>query len=101
MVAIYEVENRRAELFFSTFNGEAEALDAVESFRVHLSQWGAVGEDVVSTGDGGFRCRESVLGEGAVVTIGPHLAGVFGDLDTERADAILGELVESLAEAGG
>jgi hypothetical protein len=96
VLATYEVERQRAELYLSDLGSEAAASEALEALRSHLSQWGAVEGEVTSLGGGGFRYSEPTLGAGTVVRTGSHVAGIHGELGLEAREAVLDALLEAL-----
>ena len=67
--------------------------------RAHHEQWGEIGEDIDSIGDGGFRFSDPGLGTGAVVSTGFYVVGVHGSLPSDVQMDLLGRLVENLAAA--
>ncbi len=96
VVAVYELDGRRSELFFSDIGDEEAATRAFEALVAHLARRGIVEDGTLSIGDGGIRYAEPTLGEGTVVRSGRHLAGIHGGLGPADREAILAELVRGL-----
>jgi hypothetical protein len=67
--------------------------------RAHQQQWGEIGADIDSIGNGGFHFSDPGLGTGAVVSTGSFVVGVHGGLPAEVQMDLLGRLVDSLAAA--
>ena len=88
------------KLFFSELPTEAAVADAMVELRAHHQQWGEIGADIDSIGDGGFRFSDPGLGEGAVISTGNFVVGVHGDLPLEVSDNLLGQLVANLQRMG-
>ena len=96
ILATYEMDGFEGRLFFSELPTEAAVADAMVELRAHHQQWGEIGADIDSIGDGGFRFSDPGLGEGAVISTGNFVVGVHGDLPLEVSDNLLGQLVASL-----
>ncbi len=96
VLATYEVEGRRAELYVSDLGGGAAASSALGALRDHLAREGVVDSDGVAIGRDGYRYRDPVLGQGTAVRAGHFVAGIHGDLPPETREAILARLVASL-----
>ncbi len=99
VVATYEVADKEGTLFFSELAGEPAVTEAMAGLRAHHEQWGEIGEDIDSIGDGGFRFSDPGLGTGAVVSTGFYVVGVHGSLPSDVQMDLLGRLVENLAAA--
>ena len=99
VLAIYRVDDAEGTLFFSELVGGPAVTAAMAGLRAHHEQWGAIGEDIDSIGDGGFRFSDPGLGPGAVVSTGSFVVGVHGGLPAEVQVDLLGRLVDSLAAA--
>ena len=99
VLATYEVAGDDGTLFFSDLAGEAAVAEAMAGLRAHHEQWGEIGNDIDSIGDGGFRFSDPGLGSGAVVSTGSYVVGVHGGLPTEVQTDLLGRLVDSLSSA--
>ena len=99
VLATYQVAGDEGTVFFTELAGEPAVTEAMAGLRAHHDQWGEIGEDINSIGDGGFRFTDPGLGSGAVVSTGLHVAGVYGDLPSDVQMNLLGRLVESLASA--
>jgi hypothetical protein len=97
VTATYQIEGRRAELFYTDLGGEEAAGEALEALRDHLQVRGEVGAPLASPGSGGFRFEALVLGSGSVVRAGSFLAGVHGEMDDEEREALLSRLVRGLS----
>jgi hypothetical protein len=96
VTATYEIEGRRAELFFSRLESEKEAEEALEALRDHLVRRGGLDGDLPSIGDGGFRYLDRSLGSGSVVRSGVHVAGLHGEMSIEEREDLLARLVDGL-----
>jgi hypothetical protein len=83
-------------MFFSELAGEASVTEAMVRLRAHHEQWGEIGDDIDSIGDGGFHFSDPGLGSGAVVSSGSYVVGVHGSLPTEVQMDLLGRLVDGL-----
>jgi len=99
VVATYEVADKEGTLFFSELAGEPAVTEAMAGLRAHHEQWGEIGEDIDSIGDGGFRFSDPGLGTGAVVSAGFYVVGVHGSFPSDVQMDLLGRLVENLAAA--
>jgi hypothetical protein len=96
VLATYEIEGQRAELYIRDLSSEAAAGEALEMLRTHLSKWGSVEGEVTSLGGGGFRYSDPTLGAGTTVSAGRHVAGIHGEMGIQTREAVLGALVEAL-----
>ena len=96
VLATYEIEGKRAELYLSDLGSEAAAGKALEALRTLLSKWGSVKGEVTSLGGGGFRYSDPTLGAGTAVRAGSHVAGIHGEIGLETREAVLGALLEAL-----
>ena len=99
VLATYQMADDEGTLFFSELVGEPAVTKAMAGLRTHHEQWGEIGEDIDSIGDGGFRFSDPGLGSGAVVSTGSFVAGVHGSLPSDVQMNLLAQLVESLAAA--
>ena len=93
IVAIYEIDGRRGELFFSELEDAAAAEEALAAFRREKERWAEV---VVAPA--GFRFREGISTSGTALQSGRFVIGVFGDLPVEDQDDLLSRLVERLGD---
>jgi len=99
VLATYQVADDEGTLFFSELASGPAVPEAMAGLRAHHEQWGEIGEDIDSIGDGGFRFNDPGLGSGAVVSTGPYVVGIHGGLPTEVQMNLLGRLVDNLASA--
>ena len=99
VLATYQVADDEGTLFFSELVGEPAVTEAMAGLRAHHEQWGEIGEDIDSIGDGGFRFTDPGLGSGVVVSTGFYVVGVHGSLPSDVQMNLLAQLVESLAAA--
>ena len=97
VLATYEVKGDEGTVFFSKLAGEAAAAEAMAGLRANHEQWGEIGDDIDSIGDGGFHFSDPGLGSGAVVSAGRYVVGVHGGLPAEVQMDLLGRLVDSLS----
>jgi hypothetical protein len=96
VLAIFEVDERRSELFYSDLGSGAAAGDAVAAMRDHLARMGTLDDGVMAFGDGGFRFTNRNLGAGTVVHAGRFVAGIQGQLPVDDREPILDRLVANL-----
>jgi hypothetical protein len=80
VLAIYEVEGKKAELYLSDLAGKTAAGKALAALRDHMSKWGTVASEPPPFFTTGFRYTDPTLGSGTVVTAGRFIAGIHGDL---------------------
>jgi hypothetical protein len=99
VLASYQFENREGKLFFSDLGSAVAATAAVAQLRTHQERWGEIVGDGPPIGAGGFRFSDPGLGIGTVVSAGPFVAGVHGDLAPGVQDPLLEELVSRLEVA--
>jgi hypothetical protein len=99
VLATYRVEDAEGTVFFSELAGEQAVTEAMAGLRAHHEQWGEIGEDIDSIGDGGFTFSDPGLGSGAVVSKGSFVAGVHGGLPSDVQMDLLGRLVDRLDSA--
>ena len=93
VLATYEIDGRRAELFFSDLGTETRAADVMAALRTHLEERDTIAGGTPSFGDDGFRITDSIFGQGTVVRSGNLVTGIHGDLSTEEREGILRQLV--------
>jgi PAS domain-containing protein len=97
VMATYELDGRRAELFFSDLGDQAAAVEALEALRSHLSSSGTVPTTgAPAVGSDGFRYVDPTLGEGTAVRAGRMVAAIHGEIGPVAREAILAELVRLL-----
>jgi hypothetical protein len=97
VLATYDIGSHEARAFFSDLESEVLATRALDQFRTHQTQWGAVVRDVASIGVGGFQFSDPGLGSGIVVRTRRFVAGVYGDLPNDAQDRLLDRLVVGLS----
>lgn len=91
VLATYEVDGDRGELFFSELENETIALEALEGYRVEKKRWAEITE-----APGGFRFQDPGSGSGTVLASGRYVVGVQGDLPFESQEELLGRLIDRL-----
>lgn len=96
VLGTYEVAGNEGTVYFSELANGTAVTEAMAGLRAHHEQWGEIGGDIDSIGDGGFHFSDPGLGSGAVVSAGPYIVGVHGDLPTEVQMELLGRLVDRL-----
>lgn len=96
VLATYEFDGRRSELYLCDLGGAAAAREGLQALEAHLARWGRVEDGPAAFGDAAFRFSDPSLGEGTAVAAGRHLAGIHGELDRERREAVLGALFAEL-----
>ncbi|MGD8440536.1 MAG: hypothetical protein PVG53_08360 [Holophagae bacterium] len=96
LLATYEVDGRRSELYTTDLGSDAAATAAVEQLRSHLAARGRIDDVVLMLGDGGFRYHDPAVGDGTVVRAGRLVIGVQGGLETGPREDILRAAVGSL-----
>ncbi len=96
VLAAYEIDGRRAQLFVSDLRSAAAATEALAGLRNHHARRGEITGDAPSVGAGGFRFAEPGRGSGLAVATGRHVAGIQGEPPREAQDRLLRRLVEEL-----
>jgi len=91
VVATYEIDGLRGELFFSELESEDVAWQAVESYRQEKERWAEVAD-----APAGFRFQDQGSGSGTVLQAGRFVAGVHGDLPFEAQDDLVERLIARL-----
>jgi hypothetical protein len=94
--ATYEIDGRRAVLYYADLGTEEAAAEALEALRSHLQRRGEVGEPLGTPGAGGFRFTAPTLGSGSVVRTGSHVVGGHGELSAREREALLALLARAL-----
>ncbi len=96
VLATYEIDGRRGELFYCELADETAASDALQSVHDELSRWAEITE--IREARAGFRhLRPGVL-SGTVVRSGRFIAGVSGDLTLTEQDSLLEQLIDRLVD---
>jgi len=95
----YEIDDRRAELFFTNLGIEARAAESFTSLRTYFEQRQTIAVETPSIGDDAFRIIDPILGRGTVVRSGGLIAGIHGEMTVEERENILGQLVVAVADA--
>lgn len=93
VLATYEIDDRRAELFFTDLKSRDGAFYALEALRAHFDERETVAGDTPPLGDDGFRLTDPIFGHATVVRAGKRLAGIHGDLSIEEREEILSRLI--------
>ncbi len=96
LLATYEVDGRRSELYTSDLGSDAAATAAIERLRSHLSVQGRIDDAAPTLADGGFRYHDPAVGDGTVVRAGRLVIGVQGGLETGPREDILSAAVGTL-----
>lgn len=90
VVAAYEIDGHRGELFFSELENEAVARQVLESYRREKQRWAEITD--LRDGSAGFRFQDQGSGSGTVLHAGRFVAGIHGDLSFEAQDDLLERL---------
>jgi len=98
VLATYEIDDRRAELFLSDLGTGDRAVDATAALRTHFEQRGTVVGGTPSFGNDGFRVTDPIFGQATAVRSGNLVAGIHGDLSVEEGEAILRRLIANHVE---
>jgi hypothetical protein len=93
VLATYDIDGGRGELFFSKLENEAVAEEAVEVFRREKERW-----TEVSNAPAGFRFETPETESGTVLQSGRFVIGVQGDLPLNAQDDLLERLVLRLSD---
>jgi hypothetical protein len=93
VVATYEIDGRRGEIFFSELENDAVAQQVLDSYRREKERWAEI-EDIPA----GFRFREPGSRSGTVLRSGRFVTGVHGELTVDMQDDLLGRLSDRLAD---
>jgi len=96
VLADYEFDGLRSELFFSDLGVDGEAAAAFARLRAHLEAFGELEREPPPLGDEAFRFRAPGLGAGTVLRVGGRIAGIHGKLDADAREAVLADLVAGL-----
>lgn len=99
VLATYEIDGRRAELFFTDLDTEAQAVEAAAALRAHFEDRNAIEGGDPPIGNGGFRTVDGVFGQGTVVRNGNLVAGIHGELSLDEREHILSLLITGDVEA--
>lgn len=94
VVATYEIDGHRGELFFSQLENESVALRALESYRREKERWTEI--ETMPDVPVGFRFWDPGSGSGSVLQVGRFVVGVQGDLSLEAQDDLLEQLIGRL-----
>ncbi len=98
VLATYEKGGRRVEVFFSDLGTAAAAREAITRLRAHYGERGVPTSTGPAIGEISLRHSDGILGPGAVVAAGRHVAGIHGDLNEEAQARLLSRLVERLRQ---
>jgi hypothetical protein len=96
VVAEYEAEGSRIEVFFTDLGNIDAATNALSELRGRLARRCQIVELAPAMGDDGFRWNEATLGGGTAVRAGHYLAGSRTGAELETGDAVLSELIATL-----
>jgi hypothetical protein len=94
VVATYEIDGLRGELFFSELENDAVAQQVLDSYRREKERWAVTAD--LRDGPVGFRFQDQGSGSGTVLQAGHFVAGVHGDLPFEAQDDLLERLFDRL-----
>jgi hypothetical protein len=92
VVATYEIDGRRGELFFSELENDAVAREVLDSYRREKERWAELADTPA-----GFRFQESESRSGTVLRSGRFVTGVHGELSVDAQDELLERLFDRLA----
>ena len=92
VVATYEIDGRRGELFFSELENDAVAQEVLDSYRREKERWAELADTPA-----GFRFQESESRSGTVLRSGRFVTGVHGELSVDAQDDLLERLFDRLA----
>ena len=93
VLASYEIDGRRAELFFTDLGAEADAVEAVAALRTYFESRKTIARGEPTFGDDGFRTSDPIFGQGSVVRQGTRIAGIHGDMSIDDGEDILRRLI--------
>jgi hypothetical protein len=96
LLATYEVDGRRSELYLSDLGSDATAAAALDRLQSHVASRGRVDDEVPELGDQGFRYEESAVGGGTVIRVGHVVVGIQGGVEAGPREDILRTMVGSL-----
>lgn len=91
VLATYEIDGRRGELFYSDLGDEAAAQEAVQAFRREKGRWAEITETA-----SGFRFEHPGAETGTVRVIGGFVVGVQGGLPSDAQEDLLQKLTARL-----
>lgn len=97
VLATYEIDGRRAELYLSRLPSDRAASSCLDQLRSHLASWGTVESAPTTLPGEGFRYHDPTSGDGTAVRAGTSIAGIHGDLDSDTREQILRSLIASLS----
>lgn len=100
VLASYEYDGRRAQIFLSDLGNAASATEALARLREHHGGRGEIIGEASSIGAAGFRFSTSGHATGVAVAVGRHIAGIQGSQPPEVQDRLLGSFVGKLTSAG-
>jgi hypothetical protein len=96
VLADYELDGRRSELFLSDLGSDREAAQALVKLRAHLEVRGELDSEPAALGDEAFRYQAPGLGAGTALRAERWVAGIHGELGADAREAVLAELVAAL-----
>jgi hypothetical protein len=91
VLATYEIDGHRGELFFTELENGAAANEAVAAFRREKERWAEVADT-----SAGFRFEDAGAETGTVLQVGRFVVGVHGDLPFDAQDDLIERLVQRL-----
>lgn len=93
VLATYEIEGQRGEIFFSELANEDAAQKALQAFREEKARWA----EVVDT-QAGFRFQDPGVDSGTVLRSGRFVVGVHGELSLDSQDDLVSRLIGRLPD---
>ncbi|HSN53334.1 MAG TPA: DUF6599 family protein [Candidatus Sulfomarinibacteraceae bacterium] len=96
VLAAYEVDGKRGELYVSDLGSDTVATDAFKRLRAHLERWGSVDPGPPPLAVEAFSYRDPTAGEGTAVRVGGVIAGIHGELSRADRERVLRELLDAL-----
>jgi hypothetical protein len=96
VLAAYEVDGKRGELYLSDLGSDAAATAAFERLRAHLERWGSVDPGPPPLAVEAFSYRDPTIGDGTAARVGGVIAGIHGELARADRERILRELLDAL-----
>jgi hypothetical protein len=96
LIATYEADSGRSELYLSDLGSPAAAAEALSALRERLEGQGTVDPTPALPGEGAFRYEVSLLGAGTAAISGRWVLGIHGELDARTREAVLASLAAGL-----
>lgn len=96
LLATYEIDGRRGELFFAELADEKTAVEALQSVRDEMARWSNIAE--LPARRNGFRHQHESGRSGVVVREGRLIVGVSGNLTFAEQDGVLEQLIHRVGD---